>query len=160
VSNAGQWLVQAGRNVIQGLINGIRSMFGSVGSAMSGIASTIRSFLPFSPAKQGPLSGSGSPDIAGRKVASMFASGIRLGSHEVSAAAYGMALGIPAAFSGGYGSTVARAGAYGSFGSRPMQLVVSGSGDDLVKAIVKSLRYEIRTNGGGNVQGHLGWGSV
>jgi hypothetical protein len=41
-----------------------------------------------------------------------------------------------------------------------MQLVVSGNGDDLVKAIVKSLRYEIRNNGGGNVQGHLGWGSV
>lgn len=41
-----------------------------------------------------------------------------------------------------------------------IHLVISGQGDELVKAIVKSLRYEIRANGGGNVQGHLGWGSA
>lgn len=38
-SNAGQWLVNAGKAIIQGLINGIKSMAGTVGNA-------IRSILP------------------------------------------------------------------------------------------------------------------
>ncbi|MCD0450762.1 phage tail tape measure protein [Actinocorallia sp. API 0066] len=69
-------LYNAGRNVITGLINGITSMIGRVGSAMSGIASRIRNFLPFSPAKEGPLSGKGSPDLAGAKIGGMLADGI------------------------------------------------------------------------------------
>jgi TP901 family phage tail tape measure protein len=48
-------LYQAGINLIQGLINGITSMVGAVGNAVSGIASKIGSFLGFhSPAKEGP----------------------------------------------------------------------------------------------------------
>jgi hypothetical protein len=159
LGNLGSLLYNAGRNIIQGLINGITSMIGSIGSAMGGIASTIRSFLPFSPAKQGPLSGMGSPDIAGRKVASMLASGIKLGSHEVSAAAHGMALSIPSAFNQGYATSAGR-GIAGVNPGGQIQIAVSGQESDLVKAIVKSLRYEIRSNGGGNVQAHLGWGSA
>lgn len=71
------WLVQAGKNIVQGLINGIKAMSGPVGDAASFIAGKVRGFFPFSPAKEGPLSGSGSPDKSGRKVASMFASGLR-----------------------------------------------------------------------------------
>lgn len=55
LGNLGSLLRGAGRDVIQGLINGITSKLGDVGSAMSSIASKIRSYLPFSPVKEGPL---------------------------------------------------------------------------------------------------------
>ena len=36
-ANAGQWLVNAGKNIINGLINGIKSMFGQVGNAIGSV---------------------------------------------------------------------------------------------------------------------------
>ena len=36
-SNAGEWLVNAGKNLIQGLINGILSMTGKIGNAITSI---------------------------------------------------------------------------------------------------------------------------
>lgn len=83
VGNLGSLLYQAGRNVIQGLIDGIRSMVYNVGSSMGNIAATIRSYLPFSPAKTGPLSGSGNPENSGRKIASMVGDGLELGAADV-----------------------------------------------------------------------------
>lgn len=77
LSGAGKILVQAGQNIIQGLINGIESMIRKVGDAISKVTKKIRDALPFSPAKEGPLSGQGSPDIAGAKIAQMIAGGIR-----------------------------------------------------------------------------------
>lgn len=46
---------KAGKNIIQSVIDGIKSMFSSLSSAASSMAQTIRNFLPFSPAKEGPL---------------------------------------------------------------------------------------------------------
>jgi len=86
-ADAGSWLVQAGRNIIMGLVHGIESMIGAVASAIGGVVSKIRSFLPFSPAREGPLSGAGSPDLAGRKVAEMLAAGMNAGLAGVVAAA-------------------------------------------------------------------------
>src|SRR3546814_20818799 len=40
------------------------------------MASTIRDYLPFSPAKEGPLSGLGNPEQSGRKIAEMVGDGI------------------------------------------------------------------------------------
>jgi hypothetical protein len=77
VGNLGSLLYNAGQNVVQGLINGILSMIGRVGSSMSSIAATIRAYLPFSPAKLGPLSGAGSPEISGEVIAQMIADGIQ-----------------------------------------------------------------------------------
>ncbi len=48
--------VSWGANIIQGVINGITSMFGNVSNAMSNLAGLIGSWLPRSPAKQGELS--------------------------------------------------------------------------------------------------------
>lgn len=87
LGNLGGLLFDAGRNVIQGLLNGITSMIGSVGNAISGVAHTIRNYLPFSPAKVGPLSGSGSPETAGVKIGSMLAVGMRRSGGMVHAAA-------------------------------------------------------------------------
>lgn len=76
LGNIGSLLYTAGRNVIQGLINGIRSQIGNIGSSMSSIAGTIRSYLPFSPAEVGPLSGAGSPDRSGEEIVRMIADGM------------------------------------------------------------------------------------
>ena len=48
--------VQWGADIIQGIIDGIKSMIGAVGDAVSGIASKIKSFLGFSEPEDGPLS--------------------------------------------------------------------------------------------------------
>lgn len=76
LSNLGSLLYQSGRNAIQSLINGIRSQIGSIAGSMSGVASTIRSYLPFSPARVGPLSGAGSPDNSGEEIIRMIAEGM------------------------------------------------------------------------------------
>ncbi|PZG20596.1 phage tail protein [Nonomuraea aridisoli] len=90
LGNLGNLLYSAGRNVIQGLINGIRSMVGQVGASMSNIAATIRSRLPFSPAKEGPLR-THPPDKAGRTIARMLADGMSVGERLVARAANGLA---------------------------------------------------------------------
>lgn len=47
-SSAGSWLVNAGKNIINGLINGIKSMFGQVGNAIGSVMpDKIRGMLGF-----------------------------------------------------------------------------------------------------------------
>lgn len=54
-SNAGQWLVNAGKNIIQGLINGILSMTGKIGNAITSIMpSSIGGMIGFSDGGQLP----------------------------------------------------------------------------------------------------------
>ena len=68
-SNAGQWLINAGKAIIQGLINGIKSMAGTVGNA-------IRSILPG--AVQGLISlGSGGIVLADGGITAYANGGIR-----------------------------------------------------------------------------------
>jgi TP901 family phage tail tape measure protein len=85
-SNFGTLLYDAGKNIIKGLINGIDSMLGGLKNILGNTASSIRSFFPFSPAKEGPLSGEGSPDKSGAKISSMLAEGIASGAGRVAAA--------------------------------------------------------------------------
>jgi TP901 family phage tail tape measure protein len=113
-SGFGNLLWDAGANIIRGLINGIRSMAGGAGRAMGDIASTIRSYLPFSPAKTGPLSGSGSPDLAGAKIGTMVADGIHTSVTGVSRAAGRLAGAASLAIGGGAQPGVLAAGAGGS----------------------------------------------
>lgn len=108
-SGLGNLLYDAGRNVISGLIRGIESMTGSVSGAMSGVASLIRGFLPFSPAKWGPLSGSGSPDLAGAKIGSMLATGMTRSTFQVAQAGRQLAA-----------ATGVSGGAIGMYGAGPM----------------------------------------
>ncbi|MEU3452186.1 hypothetical protein ABZ671_00885 [Micromonospora sp. NPDC006766] len=75
-ANAGKLLYQAGRNIVNGLINGIRDMFGALRDAAGRMTGIISDFLPHSPAKTGPLSGSGSPYLSGRSISQMVASGV------------------------------------------------------------------------------------
>lgn len=87
-SDSGTWLLQAGRNIMMGLINGIRSMFfggqgGGLGGAMSAAMQIIRNFTPFSPAKEGPLSGSGDPLLSGKEIMARLSEGIMEGIPEL-----------------------------------------------------------------------------
>ena len=56
VLGLGQTFYDAGAGLIGQMIEGISSMVGKVTETISGVAETIREYLPFSPAKVGPLS--------------------------------------------------------------------------------------------------------
>lgn len=75
-SSAGEWLLDAGKRIIDGLIEGIKAKIQAVKDTIGNVAGAIRDRLPFSPAKEGPLSGRGSPDLAGRQISNMLAAGI------------------------------------------------------------------------------------
>lgn len=45
----------AGRNIVNSIANGISSAIGAVTGAIGKVAQKVRNFLPFSPAKEGPL---------------------------------------------------------------------------------------------------------
>lgn len=74
---AAGWLVDAGRSIIQGLINGIRNMAGAVGDAVRGVLQKARDLLPFSPAKTGPFSGKGWTLYSGRSMVEALAQGVK-----------------------------------------------------------------------------------
>jgi len=58
-TGVGSWLVDSGRALIEGFIDGIKAMVGKVGDAVGSVVDWARGFFPNSPAKRGPLSGSG-----------------------------------------------------------------------------------------------------
>ena len=86
LGDLGGILVGAGEHVIDGLVSGIRSGIGKIGGVMGDVASKIKSFLPFSPAKEGPLSGAGDPMYAGISIANKVATGLSAGTPTVNAA--------------------------------------------------------------------------
>lgn len=55
LANAGRWLYDKGKAIIQGIIDGITSMIDRVKGAVKRITDTIGKFLPGSPVEMGPL---------------------------------------------------------------------------------------------------------
>lgn len=55
----GGWLVDSGRALIEGFVNGIMAGFDWAGEKISGALDWIKGFFPSSPAKRGPFSGTG-----------------------------------------------------------------------------------------------------
>lgn len=55
LGDAGTWLYSKGKEIIQGLINGVLSMVGAIGDAMGSITDKIGKFIPGSPVREGPL---------------------------------------------------------------------------------------------------------
>ena len=78
VSGYGTLLFDAGWKIIKGLTDGIKRGFQDLRNVMSAAADIARSFWPFSPAEQGPLSGKGDPFIAGQKVIQRIAMGMEM----------------------------------------------------------------------------------
>ena len=91
VGDAGKLLYDAGAKVVGGLIEGIKSMFGKLGSVAADMAGKIRAFLPFSPAKEGPLSGKGAPFNSGRIIAGDLAAGVESQLPTVASSAVALA---------------------------------------------------------------------
>lgn len=85
-SNAGQWLLDSGSAIVDGLKNGIMGAIDGVKNAVSGAIQNIRNLFPFSPAKEGPFSGHGYTTYSGEALMGDFAASIRAQAGVVAAA--------------------------------------------------------------------------
>ena len=83
----GGWLVDSGRALIQGFIDGISGMVGAIGDAVGGVLGAVADFFPHSPAKKGPFSGRGYTTYSGAALAGDFADSIEGQRSRVAAAA-------------------------------------------------------------------------
>jgi hypothetical protein len=146
LSGAGSLLFNAGRNIIQGLINGITSRFSGLRNVISNAAGLIRAHLPFSPAKMGPLSGSGNPFYSGQSIAELLAGGMESRLPVVTSASSALAGSVGF---GGRSSTVAAAG-----GGFSVSWAPGATGDQLLDA----LRHLIEVRFGGDPGRALGGG--
>lgn len=63
LGNLGGTLFDSGKSLMQGFLDGINDMFAPIGEAVEGALGWLGGFFPHSPAKRGPLSGSGWTDI-------------------------------------------------------------------------------------------------
>jgi TP901 family phage tail tape measure protein len=128
ITDAWNWLVnfvkgwptqafQWGRNIIQGIISGIGSMFSALGSTVSGIASKIAGVLGFhSPPKEGPAHDA---DTWAPNLVKMYAAGLQAGTPTITRAASSVASGLQQGMtrssggSGGGGITIGPINIYG-----------------------------------------------
>jgi phage-related protein len=139
-------LFTAGKKIIQFLANGIKAAVGDVEHAVGSVVDDIKSFLPFSPARKGPLSGSGSPDRSGSQIAAMLAAGMTSGRPAVEAAAAQLArsAGIsPGGSLAGYSAAGAGAG-----GPMTIQLQLGSGGTGLDQLFMTWLKNAVRSGGG------------
>lgn len=134
VGNLDNLLYDAGRKVVQGLISGIRSKLGDLAGVAAVVAGTISRFLPHSPAKEGPLSGSGSPYTSGQSIAAGLAAGVQSELPMVTSAADELA----SVFGPG------GPGAAGGASMRSMQAIVQIDGTGLPDALNEWLMHNTR----------------
>jgi phage-related minor tail protein len=116
VGNLGNALYGAGTALVHGFENGIKDAATSVVNTFkNAIPKVIRDHLPFSPAKVGPLSGSGDPYLAGQEIVRRIALGVKTQQALLSRTMSG-ALGLPmtggAALGGGGAPVVVVENAY------------------------------------------------
>lgn len=76
LGNIGSLLYNKGKELIQGLINGIKAMLGRLRDTAGDVVGVIGRFLPGSPAKEGPLSGRGYVLKRGQRMTQDFARGL------------------------------------------------------------------------------------
>jgi len=111
IGNARAWLVEAGKNVIRGLWDGINAMSGWIMSKMRGLLDGLKKMLPFSPPKDptSPLAGSGQIKYAGMSIGRQLAEGMASMAGDVSASARYLAEQVQQGISGELGQIGARA---------------------------------------------------
>lgn len=135
IGNLSDLLWNAGYNLIQGLIRGIRAAIPNLSGVMGWIANMVRSYWPFSPAKTGPLSGKGDLLYAGQNLVGRLVEGVR----SEMQAAQNMAADLAGLFQIGGAGSLAGAGAAGAAGSLttgPIYVQVQ-IGDKPVREMVK-----------------------
>lgn len=76
LGDLGSMLYDSGRKLIQGLIDGIKSMVSKLMSTAKDLLGGLRNLFPFSPAKEGPFSGRGWTGYSGEALINDFAKGI------------------------------------------------------------------------------------
>lgn len=76
LGNLGNMLANSGWSLIMGLWHGIQNAFGYVKNWTSGLLKSLRNLFPFSPAKEGPFSGSGYTSHSGKALMEDFGKGI------------------------------------------------------------------------------------
>jgi len=91
LGNLGSTLFHAGASLVQGLINGIASKIPSLSDLMHVVVHAATDWLPGSPAKKGPLSGSGYSLLRGQRMMAEFAKGISMGVPMVATASSNVA---------------------------------------------------------------------
>ena len=141
LGSLGTMMYNARRNAISRLLDGIRSMIGEVGSVVGGIASKVAGFFGLSPAKEGPLSGGGAPEIRGQHFAADLARGMTSGLGGVASAARQIAGAAGGVQGGGYGTAAAGGG-----GDIVFRLGSGGSGLD--QMFMTWLKNSVRSGGG------------
>lgn len=109
LGNVGTILLDSGKALIQGFIDGIKNMIGNVKDAAGSVVQAARDFFPFSPAKTGPFSGKGWVLYSGRSLGSAFADGIADTTPDAAKATRGL-MGAAAGNLKGYKSGVTAAG--------------------------------------------------
>lgn len=87
LGNLGGLLLDSGKALIGGFIDGIKSMIGGAKDAVGGVLKAIGDFFPHSPAKTGPFSGRGYTTYSGKALIGDFAGAIRAGRDQVAEAA-------------------------------------------------------------------------
>lgn len=114
-AGVGSWLVNAGRDLIGGFIDGIRDMIGGVGDAIGGVLDFAKGFFPHSPAKRGPFSGAGWRRVleGGKALGDQFALGLERSTSSLSIGAL-QASRVPALAGAGAASRGAGAGLAGA----------------------------------------------
>lgn len=75
LGDLGSTLYSAGRDLIQGLIDGIKDMLPDIGGAIGAVAGKVRDFFPGSPVKEGPLK-SWNRGGAGKRLVGLLADGL------------------------------------------------------------------------------------
>lgn len=76
-NDAKSFLFEGGKNLIQGLLDGITSKVNEVTDKIKALTEKIKGFFPHSPAKWGPLSGKGGMFYAGQNIVSQLSDGIQ-----------------------------------------------------------------------------------
>ncbi len=104
--DAGSWLYDAGKKIVQGLIDGLGSMFGKLRDKAAEMAGKITPFLPGSPVKEGPLKVL-NDGYAGKQIVKMVADGMGYTDPLVSAASYVASAAVPTVQQMKYGNGMA-----------------------------------------------------
>lgn len=99
LGNLGNLLYESGKSLLTGLWNGIAGAVGWVKDKISGVLGSIRNLFPFSPAKEGPFSGSGYTTHSGRALMGDFGRSIAAAGSGAVAAATGVAAQVRSALS-------------------------------------------------------------
>lgn len=76
LGDLGKLLFNKGKELVQGLIDGIAHMIGALKDKVGDLVGVVGRFLPGSPAKEGPLSGKGYVMLRGQRMVGDFAAGI------------------------------------------------------------------------------------